>query len=167
MYGVCAAATNEQRQITGIKLWVPSASYVQVEEAAPKDLFGVPACPLASLGRFGSLKSLYRWIKVSGVVLHQVPGRYVYIHDEGESLQVLSRDTPPLIPGDRIEAVGFLGRKGGRVVLREATCRKTGRAAEPGDDEPAPARRGAEGPHGGGEAQGGRGLHRHHPPRGV
>ena len=131
LYGVCTAATNEQRQITGIKLWVPSASYVQVEEAAPKDLFGVPACPLASLGRFGSLKSLYRWIKVSGVVLHQVRGRYVYIHDEGESLQVLSRDTESLAPGDRIEAVGFLGRKGGRVVLREATYRKTGMAAEP------------------------------------
>ena len=131
LHGVCTASTTEQRKLTGIKLWVPSAEYVQVEEPAPRDPFDVPQHTLASLGQYGGVQSFNRRLRVSGTVLYQAPGHSISIQEGGDSLQILARSKAPLQPGDRIEAVGFLGRQGGRVVLREAVCRKTGSGAQP------------------------------------
>jgi signal transduction histidine kinase/ActR/RegA family two-component response regulator len=131
LHGVCTAKANEQRKLTGIKLWVPSADYVQVEEAAPKDPFDVPARSLASLGQFGSLHSFSRRLRVSGVVLHHAPGHLIHLQEGNDSLLVFSREQTPLRPGDRIEAVGFLGRQAGRVALQEAVYRKTGTGEQP------------------------------------
>jgi signal transduction histidine kinase len=129
--GVCTADTNGQRKLTRIRLWVPSADYVQVEEKPQKDPFDVPARSLASLGQFNSAQSFDRLLRVSGVVLYQSPGHYTYIEDGGRSLLLFSEDKTALLPGDRIEAVGLLERLGGRISLREAIYRKTGRGEQP------------------------------------
>jgi signal transduction histidine kinase/ActR/RegA family two-component response regulator len=129
--GVCSAIANERRQLTGIRLWVPSPEYVQVEEAASADPFAVPMRSIASLRQFSTSLAFSQRARVAGVVLHHAPGHYANIEDGAESLQVLSRDLAPLAPGDRIEAVGFPGREGSRVVLREAVYRRTAAGAEP------------------------------------
>jgi two-component system cell cycle sensor histidine kinase/response regulator CckA len=131
VHGVCTADTNSERKLTGIKLWVPAAEFVQVEEAAPKDPFDVPSRSLASLGQFNSVQSFNRLLRVSGVVLHQSPGHFIHIEDGGANLVIFSRSKESLEPGDRIDAVGLLGRQGGRVTLREAIFRKTGRGEQP------------------------------------
>ena len=131
LHGVCNAETNERRQITGVRLWVPGVDFVQVEEAAPKDPFELPARPLASLGQFGLVESFYRRVKVVGVVLEQTPGHSLYLQQGRDTLLVLSRDSRPLAPGAEIEVVGLLGRQSGRLVLREAMVRQTGLAPEP------------------------------------
>src|SRR5690606_30685544 len=68
---------------------------------------------------------------VAGIVLYHQPGAYLHLQEDQQALLVLSRDTRPLRPGDRIEAVGFPGRQGSRIVLREAMYRRIGDAAEP------------------------------------
>jgi signal transduction histidine kinase/CheY-like chemotaxis protein len=87
---------------------------------------------IAGLRQFSTLLAFNRRVRVAGVVLHHAPGHYAYIQDGAESLQVLSRDVVPLAPGDRIEAVGFPGREGSRVVLREAVYRRIAAGPEPG-----------------------------------
>lgn len=129
--GVCSAEANSKRQLTGIRVWVPSSRLVEVEEAAPEDPYAVPARSISSLGQYSSLDVLNRRIRVSGVVIHQTIGRRVHIQEGNEALLVLSRDPTPLAPGDRIEAVGFPGRRNNRIVLREAVFRRTGAAGEP------------------------------------
>jgi two-component system, cell cycle sensor histidine kinase and response regulator CckA len=131
IHGVCTAITNERRKLTGIKLWVSSAANVQVVEAAPVNPFDVPLYPLGSLGQFSALQAFNHRARVSGVVLYHSPGHLIHIADGAESLLVYARDTTLLRPGDRIEAVGFVGRQRGRVTLREAIYRKTGFGAEP------------------------------------
>ncbi len=131
LHGVCTAIANEQRKLTGIKLMVPSADYVQVEEPAPSDPFDVPTRSLASLGQFGSLQSFSRRLRVSGVVLHHSPGHLVYLQEGNDNLLVFSRGQEILKPGDQIDAVGFLRRQVGRVTLQDAVYRKTGTGAEP------------------------------------
>ncbi len=131
LHGVCTAATDAQRKLTGIKLLVPGISYVQVEEPAPADLFSVPIRSLASLGQFETVQSFNRRLRVAGVVLHHSPGHSIQLEDAGHSLLVLSRDTTPLRPGERIEAVGFLGRQAGRINLREAVYRSLGSGVQP------------------------------------
>ena len=131
IHGVCTASATEQRKLTGIKLWVPAMEYVQVEEPAPRDPFDVPPRSLASLGQFGGVQTFSHRLKVSGTVVHHSPGHRIDIQEAGDSLQILSRGTEPLAPGDRVDAVGFLGRQGGRVVLREAVYRKMGGGPQP------------------------------------
>ena len=131
LQGVCAAEADAQRRLTGIRLWVPGIAYVQVEEPAPVDPFTVPLRSLASLGQFETVQSFNRRVRVTGTVLHQVPGDAVWIEDGGHNLLLSVRDGAVLQPGERVEAVGFLGREAGRIVLREAQCRVVGRAAQP------------------------------------
>ncbi len=131
LHGVCVAVADAQRKLTGIKLLVPGISYVQVEEPAPADLFSVPIRSLASLGQFENVQAFNRRLRVSGVVLHHSPGHSIQLEEAGHSLLVLSQDTTPLKSGERIEAVGFLGRQAGRVTLREAVYRSLGSGEKP------------------------------------
>jgi signal transduction histidine kinase/CheY-like chemotaxis protein len=131
LHGVCSANANAQRRLTGITLYVPGAAYVQVEEPAPEHPFDLPAGSLGSLGQFDTLLSTNRRLRVSGVVLQCSPGHLIRIADAGQTLLVLSRSQTPLEPGDRVDVVGFPGRQGGRIVLREAIYRKTGRDPPP------------------------------------
>jgi len=129
--GVCAAETDAQRRLHGIRLWVRSPEDIQIEEPAPRDLFALPAESLAELGRFGAPQSSSRRVRLSGTVLAQLPGRWIQIQDGDISLRVLARDPATFAPGERIEAVGYLDRKGGRRVLREAVCRTAGTGRSP------------------------------------
>ena len=131
MRGVCSALTNEKRQLTGIQLWVPSEQYLEIEEAEPANPFTVAAQSITSLRQFSSLQATNRRVRVAGVVVHHAPGLRALIQEGSEGLLVLSRDTTPLVPGDRIEAVGFPGRENSRVVLREAVYHRLSSGAEP------------------------------------
>jgi len=129
--GVCSAVTNDNRQLTGIQLWVPSPHFIEVEESLPTDPFTVALRPIAALRQFNSLQTQNRRVRVSGVVVHRAPGRSVHLQEDDEALLVLGRDPLPLEPGDRIEAVGFPGRENGRVVLREAVFRRIAPGRDP------------------------------------
>ncbi len=129
--GVCSAIANEKRQLDAVRLWVPDASSLAVEERAPADPFSVPAHTIASLRQFGSLLAFNRRVRISGVVVGQLPGRVLHVQDGADGLLVLSRDVEPLVPGDRVEVVGFPCRESIRVVLHEGTYRKIDSGAEP------------------------------------
>jgi signal transduction histidine kinase/CheY-like chemotaxis protein len=129
--GVCSALTNAKRQLTGIQLWVRSERYLEIEEAEPADPFSVAARSLTSLRQFSSLQTFNRRVRVTGVVAYQARGQRLLIQEGSEGLVVLSSEKAPLVPGDRIEAVGFLGRENGRTILREANYRRLASDAEP------------------------------------
>ncbi len=129
--GVCSALTNAKRQLTGIQLWVPSPQYLEVEEAEPADPFTVAARTIASLRQFNSIQAANRRVRVTGVVVQFTPGHVLHIQEGTEAAMVLSAGTSPLVPGDRVEVVGFPGREGNRVILREAVYRRVAAGAEP------------------------------------
>ena len=131
LHGVCTAVADAQRKLTGVKLLVPGISYVQIDEPAPADPYSLPVRALASLGQFETVQSFNRRLRVSGTVLLHSPGHSIQIEEGGHSLLIMSRDKTPLKPGDRIEAVVFLGRQAGRVTLREAVYRTIGAGKEP------------------------------------
>ena len=131
LHGVCSVLTNAKRQLIGIHLWVPSTQYIAIEEAAPGDPFAIPMRSLASLRQYTSLIAINRRVRVTGSMVHQIPGEVLHLQEGSESVVVLSHDPLPLVPGDRIEAVGFPGREGSRVVLREATYRRLAAGPEP------------------------------------
>ena len=127
LHGVCETTLSTDGRITGILLRVPYIHDITVVEDAPADFFDLPRSALGDLAQLGSRQDMRR-VKVSGTVEYAVPGQQVYLTDEGLGLLLLTRDQQSLRPGDRIEAVGILGREGARTILRETLLRKTGTA---------------------------------------
>jgi len=128
--GVCGTIADSDQKITGVMLRVPFLHNITVDEDAPVDFFDLPLRPLKSLGELSLMGDLMR-VRVSGVVLHSVPGRFFFLQDDQAGVLVLSSTTGPLSVGDSIEAVGILGRDGVRPVLREAVCHKLSSGAAP------------------------------------
>ncbi len=128
--GACEVTLDGSGRVTGVMLRVPSLASMTVEENAPADFYDLPLRPIKHLRQLSTARDFMR-VRVSGVVLHAVPGRLIYLEDEQAGLLLLSHKTAPLAPGDRIEAVGILGWEGVRTVIREAVYRKIGVAAPP------------------------------------
>ena len=129
--GVCVAAANSRRQLTGIEIWSTAASDVQTEQSPPEDLFGLPLRSIASLRQFNLFNTLNERVRTSGSVTLHVPGRYLYVQDGDASIFALSDQTEPLHPGDRVEIVGFSGNNGGDFLMREAVYRRMAPGPEP------------------------------------
>jgi PAS domain S-box-containing protein len=129
--GVCVVDANSRRQLTGIEVWSPRLEDIQLEQAAPADLFALPMRSIASLRQFNLFNTLNERVHTCGSVTLHLPGRYLYVQDGDTSVLALSEQTDPLRPGDRIEVVGFPGNDSGNHVLREAVYRRIASGSEP------------------------------------
>ena len=129
--GVCVAIANSRRQLTGIELWSPRESDIQIVQSAPEDIFVLPEHSIASLRRFNLFNSLNERVHTHGTVTLQVPGRYLYLQDGDYSVLVWSDQSEPLHPGDRVEVVGFSGHENGNFSLREAVYRRISSGSDP------------------------------------
>ncbi|MFZ5496727.1 MAG: ATP-binding protein [Verrucomicrobiota bacterium] len=121
--GVCSALINPNREITDIRLWMVNREAVLVDEASPADPFTAPLETIAGLRQLNAAQLVNHRVRLGGTVLLHEPGRYLYLQDGSGGFFVLSREPGRLHPGDRVEVVGFPGRAGNRLVLREAVWR--------------------------------------------
>jgi len=126
--GVCTALTNEQHQLTAIRLLVPNPDQVTVEVSPPADFFALPESTIASLRLFDPYLKPSQWLRTVGVVTYHASGHFLVIQDNNEPLTVLLSKAAELHTGNRIEVVGTLGRDGVRRVLRNAEFRDLGPA---------------------------------------
>ncbi|MBK8477896.1 MAG: response regulator [Opitutaceae bacterium] len=129
--GVCTAVADERGELAGIQLLVATRRDIAVEEPATADPFAGAVVPMASLRRFGPLQTPYRRLRVLGVVTYADPGRWLVVQDGAAGLEVLARAPAKWSPGDSVEVVGFPGRQGSRIVLREAQVRRVADQSSP------------------------------------
>jgi two-component system cell cycle sensor histidine kinase/response regulator CckA len=130
-HGICETAADEaDGQSNGVTLWIPFLHDITIEEDAPADFYNLPLRSIRELDQLSTGQNMTR-VRLTGVVLHSVTGSSVYVQEGAAALLVLSHETVPVAPGDRIEAVGILGREGARTILREAIYRKTGTSPPP------------------------------------
>lgn len=134
MHGVCEATVGPDGRISGITLRVPFLHDIAVEQEAPANYYDLPRRALEDLALLGTGSDMLR-VRVTGTVLHALPGRQIYLDDGRASLRIFTYEKEELQPGDLIEAVGILGREGVHTVLREAVYRRTGNAAAPSPKE--------------------------------
>ncbi|HEU5081490.1 MAG TPA: response regulator [Opitutaceae bacterium] len=123
--GVCETRLDEDNRIVGFRLLMPYLHNLLVDEDAPTDVFEVPLRSFASVRQLSATPAITR-AKVSGTVLHQQVGQYVFLEQASSGLLVLSRSEERLTPGEHIEVVGLIGREGDRPILRDAVFRRTG-----------------------------------------
>ncbi|MFZ1072876.1 MAG: ATP-binding protein [Verrucomicrobiia bacterium] len=129
--GVCVVDANARRQLTGVEIWSPALEDIQIEQAAPADVYALPMRSIGSLRQFYLFNTLNERVHTRGTVTLQVPGRYFYLQDGDNSVLALSEQTDPLRPGDKVEVVGFSGSDSGNFVLREAVYRRIASGPEP------------------------------------
>ncbi len=125
LQGVCAARTDKAGKLLSIELLVPEAKYIKTVEKALDDIFATQSRSLESLGQYQTIRVFGTRIRVEGTVVYVGAGRII-LHDKGVALNLLTREIVLPKLGERVEAVGFLGRRGPRVVLRETVCRRIG-----------------------------------------
>ena len=122
--GICTAVADNRGEFAGIRLLIATRRDIDIEEPATDDPFAGAVVPMASLRRFGPLQTPYRRVRVTGVVTYADPGRWLVVQDGDAGLEVLARAPEKWSPGDSVEVVGFPGRQGNRIVLREAQVRR-------------------------------------------
>ncbi len=125
LQGVCTARTGGDGKLHSVELLVPEARYIKIVEKALVDVFATKAYSLEILGRYQTVRVFGNRIRVEGTVAYAGAGRII-LYDKGVALNVLTREINLPKPGERVEAVGFLGRRGPRVLLREAVYRRAG-----------------------------------------
>ena len=125
---------NHQRQLFGVRLLVPQADGLVIEQPAPVNPFDLPLSKINSLLQFTPEGSASSRVKVAGTVVYCEPGSAVCIQDEASGLycQTLQRDA--VQPGDQVELLGFPAKGEYTPILQDSIYRKVGTGAEPKAD---------------------------------
>lgn len=133
--GVCGTWFNRVRQLFGVRLMVPRAEDIVVEEPAVTNAFAQATLPIGNLLQFAPSASYGRRVKVAGTVVLQQPGRALFVQDEGHGLYAQTRQRGDLRPGDRVELLGFPAVGEYTPMLQDAVWRELGVGLPP---EPVP-----------------------------
>ena len=131
--GVCTTRFNLQRQLFDTRLLVPRPEDLVVESPAPQHPFDITASPMEQLLQFTTQGSYGHRVKVVGTVIYREDDDVLYIEDETEGLYVETKQSGSLVPGDRVEVLGFPAKGEYTPMLQDALFRKIGT-----DELPAP-----------------------------
>ncbi len=122
---------NSRAEQVGVSVETSRMEDVQVLRAPPEDPFDVPLIGLRALRPFApDVLNLMRQ-KVRGVLTAQRPGAYLFLQEEDRAVQVFFEGEEVFMPGDVVEAAGFVDFRSPVGALRHAVCRKTGTGPVP------------------------------------
>ncbi len=121
--GICGAMFSRNNQLIGVALYVPSLEDVTVLGHPPADPFSAPQMSIANLQQFGFQTALGHRIKVAGTVTAIIGSNATYVADRTGSLYIDARTGPHLVPGDRVEALGYPGFFESHVRLDDGSIR--------------------------------------------
>ena len=127
--GTAAAAFNAPlRHLLTVTVFAPQLADFIVEEPAPTNLFDEPVIPLsatslniARMAGFARQPSSHQ----RRCHLPQRKGEDLFLRDATGGLQVKSKLTAGVVPGDVVEAIGFPAVKNFLPVLEDAVFRRT------------------------------------------
>ena len=122
---VAGSLFNKQRQLTGVKLFVPSLSEVIVDEMPPADPFATPVRSIDQLLRFSSTHRSGMAVHTRGVVT-MVGSESLYIADSTGGIEVRGRQLKTRV-GDEVDVFGFPAHGDFAPLLEDAALRPTGR----------------------------------------
>ena len=125
--GTAATAYNAPlRHIVTVTLYIPQASDFIIEQPAPANPYDEPLTPLNAIAQYRKNRLPGSQMHVKGVVTYQRKGEDLFLQDASGGLQVKSKLTDSVIPGEVVEAVGFPAVENFLPVLEDAVFRKTG-----------------------------------------
>ncbi len=114
------------RHFMMVTLYVPRLEDFRIRQPAPTNLFDQPLSPLNDIAQYRQDSSPASLVHVKGVVTYQRKGEDLFLQDATGGLEVKSRLTESVAPGDVVEAVGFPAVENFLPVLEDAVFRQTG-----------------------------------------
>jgi signal transduction histidine kinase len=124
--GTAAVAFNAPlRNFITLTLFVSQLDDFVIQEPAPTGLFDEPLTPLNGIAQYRIDRSPGNQVHVKGVVTYQRKGVDLFLKDATGDLQVKTRLTNSVSPGDVVEAVGFPAVENYLPVLEDAVFKKT------------------------------------------
>jgi PAS domain S-box-containing protein len=127
--GVCEVRSNDKKQLTDVRLIVPAAEFVIVDDAAPEDPFAVSSQSISQLLQSGDRSELIHRTKIEGVVTC-IRESTCYVEDATGGIEVTT-DHALLREGDRVEVIGFPTSNGSSINLNDSLVRTTGTGSLP------------------------------------
>ena len=124
--GVCGTIFNQRRQLVGVQMFVPAPEKITVIQPAPADPFSIPPQDIRSLLQFKPQEDSSHRVRVQGTVTLVRWSHYLFIQDASGGLYLEPQDMPPLVPGDRVDVIGFPAAGEYTPVLQNAIVRRTG-----------------------------------------
>jgi signal transduction histidine kinase len=128
---VCSTQFNHQRQLFAIQLMVPRPDDLEIEIPATKDPFAVATRPLGSLLQFAPQSTYGHRVKVAGTVIYFQPGAQLFLQDGEHGVEVQTKQSTPLNPGDNVEVMGFVSQGDYTPVLQDGVYRRISTNAPP------------------------------------
>jgi signal transduction histidine kinase/CheY-like chemotaxis protein len=125
--GVYGSIVNDQGQLVGLQLFVPSWADVKVIRRPPQARDEVPLTRIGTLRKYSPGGIPAARARVRGVVSFVSADR-LYLEDPTGGIAVPWHEHPVERPGDVVEASGYVGVDGLQLVLADAQVRKTGTA---------------------------------------
>jgi len=129
--GVCGSLFNFKRQVLGMQIYVPDASFIHVQDGgAPRNS---PLRNVDQLLQFSASAHFGERSRILGVVVLAHPGGPTYVSDATGGVLVQNHTPTTLKVGDAVEVIGLPASVSGRFnpVLRDAAIRKLGQAPVP------------------------------------
>jgi signal transduction histidine kinase len=105
--------------------------WFEVVSPPPQPAFAAPFVPLNMLGRQRPWETRGHRIRTAGIVINAIRGQAVFVQERGRGIRVETAATELFLPGDKVEATGFVIRRGRLSGLADALVRKTGSATPP------------------------------------
>jgi PAS domain-containing protein len=122
--GVAGTLFNQQRQLVGLQLFIPSLDMVRRVAPSRPDPFSAPVHRIASLNRWVSRHGLGRRVRVRGEVTW-ANGRQVYVRDQSGSIAVTQWTPAALTTGQHVDVAGFVAAGTYSPTLEDAVVQQS------------------------------------------
>jgi len=122
--GVCFYQFNDKRQVISPLVLISRDAPIQIEKPAPTDPFGAPVRTVSSLLQFSPSADYQHRVHARGVVTFQRRGLVVWLRDQASGLQVQTRQSQELQPGDELDVVGYVRYGAEAPVLEDAVFQR-------------------------------------------
>lgn len=106
--GVIGAIRNTRGQFLSPIVNVSQPQDLRVTAPAPSSAFDAPFVPLPELALFSPEPLRGRRVSSGGVVTLAYPGRFFFLQEGLHGVRVETTSTLPIVPGDVVDAAGFL-----------------------------------------------------------
>jgi PAS domain S-box-containing protein len=135
--GICSIQIGDLGNITGFRLNVASMRNIQMKEPARADPFSAPLRSIRDVLRFANRQEAGHRVRIQGVLLHQQPGKALYIRDETGCLPIAVDHIVPVNASDLLTISGYV-LPGDFAPLMDHALIKRLRSSPPPEARPLP-----------------------------
>lgn len=129
--GICSIQISPWGAISGFRINAASLKDIEVEKSAAASPFSAPLRSIRDVFRSSNGPQGTHRIRIQGTLLHQQPGKVLYLKDDTGTISVSTDHILPVNPGDLLSVSGYPAPGEFSPRLDHALVRRLGSGAPP------------------------------------